>query len=168
MEQLIRYWYLGIVLTCVIGTAYASGAEAHKTIMHPAPGVELVVGGSDLADAVHLFNARIGRIGAFKRGMVSVQNRTDDRVTLEYKFEWLDDEGFPVGDEAGIWERFVLGPREVRTFRSLGKSRRAASMRFTLRYPGDTFIENDLRQQGKWSSHGGLGGDTSTDVLDEE
>lgn len=163
----MKRWLVGVLLASSVA-AHAGEPQPHKTIMHPAPGVELVIGSSNLADAVRLFNARIGRVGVFKRGMVSVQNLTDDRVTLEYKFEWLDDEGFPVGDDAGIWERFSLGPREVRTFRSVGKSRRAASMRFTLRYPGDVFIENDLRQQGKWpASQGGLRG-SSDDLLEEE
>ncbi len=125
-------------------TSSAEKMQQHRTIDQSHPRARLIVGSEGLYDQVRLVKARVAPLGNFMRGQAAVQNLTDERLVLEYKIDWMDDEGFLIGD-GGIWERFALGPRELRPFKSLGKSKRAARMQFTVRFPGDTFIESSTR-----------------------
>ncbi|ACL02528.1 hypothetical protein Dalk_0823 [Desulfatibacillum aliphaticivorans] len=105
------------------------------------PGIRLVIGGKDLTKQVRLVNPKIAPLGKLKKGMVQLRNVSDNRLTLEYKFDWMDEDGFLIGD-GGIWERFSIGPGGVKTLQTVGKSPKAAQMQVTVRFPGDAFMDN--------------------------
>lgn len=133
---------LFVILIFMTTNAYSGSDSGDQNIIDQShPRARLIIGSKQLAKKIKLVKARVAPIGNFMRGQAAIQNSTDQRFTLEYKIDWFDDEGFLVGD-GGIWERFALGPREIRPFKSLGKSKYAARMQFTVRFPGDTFIES--------------------------
>jgi len=121
-----------------IGILNAEPMEQSRTVDSSHPRVRLVLGSDDLYGDIKLVKARVAPIGNFIRGQASVQNLTDENYGLEYKFDWYDDEGFIVG-KGGVWQRFMLGAREIRSFKSLGKSKNASRMQLTVRVPVDYF-----------------------------
>lgn len=150
-QWLQRCALIALVCCCLSGvnivcpTPVYSGDE-NNVIDQSHPRVRLVVGGKGLRKQVQLVKARVVPIGKLMRGQAHIQNLTDKRLSLEYKIDWYDDEGFVVGD-GGIWERLAIGPRELRAVKSLGKSKNAAKMQVTVRFPGDTFIDSYSRTQ---------------------
>jgi len=140
-RRFVRLVAVIIFFTSLALPAYAGKMEEHRTIDTTHPRARLIIGSDGLADNIKLIKARVAPVGRFMRGQISVQNLTDLRLVLEAKFDWVDDEGFLVGD-GGIWERFTLGPRGMKALKSLGKSRNAAKVQVTVRYPGDTLINS--------------------------
>lgn len=124
---------------------FAEKMAESKMIDQSHPRARLIVGSKGLYKKVRLIKAKVVPFRKWMRGSATVQNLTDDRLVLEYKIDWYDDEGFIIGD-GGIWERFALGPRELRPFKSLGKSKHASKMQFTVRFPGDTLIDSSSRK----------------------
>lgn len=139
---------LGVVTQsgCQLGTSDTKRVEAHRTIDTSHPNAILVVGNDALVGTITLLDPRLRKVGAFTQGQVTVQNLSDIRLSLEYKFKWEDTAGFVV-DEDNMWNRFALTPRQVKRFQSTGKSQDAANMVFTVRNPDDVFIEYDLRHK---------------------
>jgi len=142
-----------IALLLTIGMAYAlSGCSAtkganlkykvQKTIDDTHPRATLILGTTELVDNILITNVNVASIGLLSRAGVDVQNLTDDRYTLEYKFVWRDKQGFEV-DASNVWHRFVLTPRKIKSFQSVGKTPEAYSVQFTVRFPDDLYIETD-------------------------
>ena len=106
------------------------------------PRARLVLGGQRLVGEIALLDARLGTAGALAKGEVSVQNLSNDRYTLEYQYAWEDSEGFAIGENR-VWQRFMLGPRELRSFRSVASDPKAYRFTFTVRLPDDFFIHQE-------------------------
>ncbi len=113
-----------------------------STINNANPRVRLVLGSEKLVGKIALVDARLGTAGALPRVEVSAQNLTDHRYTLEYMYTWEDQQGFGINDNP-VWRRFVLGPREIKSLRSVGKSPDAYSVTLTVRLPDDIFIHQE-------------------------
>ena len=118
-----------------------------NTIDASNPRMRLVLGSEALVGQVALVDVRIGNAGSLPRAEVSVQNLTNNRYTLEYLFHWEDRQGFSIPGNP-VWKRFVLGPREIRSFQAVGPSPEAWSATFTVRLPDDRFIHQE-RTSGK-------------------
>ena len=113
-----------------------------NTINAEHPRVRLVLGSEQLVGKIALVNVRLDDSSDLPRVEVSVQNLTNDRYTLEYRYEWQDRQGFGINDNT-VWRRFVLGPREIRSFQTVGKNPDAYSVTFTVRLPDDIFIHQE-------------------------
>lgn len=119
--------------------------ETVPTIDISDPRAKLVIGSEKLLSKIGLGDTRFRQVGQLSQAQVLVQNLTDDRYTLEYKFDWESDRGFSAGG-INTWHRFTLTPRETKTFLSTGKVPEATNIVFTVRLPDDAFIDNYRRQ----------------------
>lgn len=142
-----------VTLLLTVGLAYnlsgcsaTKGAnmkyKAQRVIDDTHPRATLILGSTELVDNVLITNVNVAKAGLLNRAGVDVQNLTDDRYTLEYKFVWRDKQGFEV-DAGNTWHRFVLSPRKIKSFQSVGKTQEAYAMQFTVRFPDDIYIERD-------------------------
>ena len=113
-----------------------------NTVDASHPRMRLVLGSENLIGKVALVDVRFGSTGTLPRAEVTVQNLTNDRYTLEYMYRWEDHEGFSV-DVNPVWKRFVLGPREIKSFQSVAPMPEAWSATFTVRLPDDRFIHQE-------------------------
>ena len=114
---------------------------AVPTIDTQDPRAKLVLGSEDLLGKVALGDTRLRPVGVLTQAQVTVQNLTDNRYTLEYRFDWRDSQGFDVGS-LNTWHRFTLTPRQTQTFNSVGKTPQATNIVFNVRVVDDAFIEN--------------------------
>jgi uncharacterized protein YcfL len=94
------------------------------TINDSNPRARLVLGSRDLVGRIAMTDARIGSVGELARGEVTVQNLTNDRYQLEYQYAWEDAEGFGISENR-VWRRFVLAPRELKSFQTVASSPKA-------------------------------------------
>ena len=116
--------------------------KSQRTIDDTHPRATLILGSSDLVDNILLTNVKVAQVGLLNKAGIDVQNLTDNRYTLEYKFIWRDKQGFAINPN-NVWHRFVLTPRKIKSVQSLGKSVDAYSVQFTVRLPDDLYIESD-------------------------
>lgn len=115
--------------------------EAARTLDQSHPRAKLVLGSDSLVGDVRLSAPRFRSVGVLTEAQVSVQNLTGTQYTLEYRFDWEDEQGFATGNR-GSWQRFYLGPKEIARFNSVGKVPEARNIVFTVRLPDDYFIRN--------------------------
>lgn len=128
MRNIIHLWlFLGTL--CLSASANADNK------------IELIVANDGLIEKVKLTKARVKARGTLKMGDVEVKNLSSERLVLEYRFDWLDEDGFGVS-ESGIWQRFDLGAGDVRSFKSMAKSKEATTFRLVVRYIDDSIIRN--------------------------
>ncbi len=151
MKQLHTTLPLGIVLSAVLiftGCNTTGGSDPNvrhyqqDTIDATNPRARLVLGSKDLVGQIALVDARLGSAGALAKGEVSVQNLSNNRYTLEYQYAWEDQEGFGISENR-VWKRFVLGPREIKSFRSVAGDPKAYGFTMTVRLPDDLFIHQE-------------------------
>lgn len=113
--------------------------HAQDTIDASNPRARLVLGSQDLVGSIALTDARIGAAGDLTRAEVTVQNLSNERYSLEYQYAWEDRDGFSISENR-VWNRFVLAPRELRSFKAVASSPKAHAFTFTVRLPEDFFI----------------------------
>lgn len=113
-----------------------------NTINATNPRARLILGSKDLVGQIALVDARLGSAGALAKAEVSVQNLSNNRYTLEYQYAWEDREGFSISENR-VWKRFVLGPRDLKSFRSVAGDPKAYGFTLTVRLPDDLFIHQE-------------------------
>ena len=134
-----------VLLVTVVPSGCATDSvrppAAVPTIDTQDPRAKLVLGSEALLGKVAMGDTRLRQIGTLTQAQVTVQNLTDNRYTLEYRFDWRDSQGFDVGS-LNTWHRFTLTPRQTQTFNSMGKTPAATNIVFNVRVVDDAFIEN--------------------------
>ncbi len=115
------------------------GLVAGPSLDQSHPRAKLVLGSENLVGRIRLGSPKFRSVGQLTQAQVTVQNLTDYRYTLEYRFDWEDNQGFAAGN-SGSWYRFTLAPRQIDSFTSTGKVPEATSIVFTVRLPDDVFI----------------------------
>ena len=123
-----------------------SASESDYSINSGIPKATLVIGSDRLRGRIDIGNSRFRSVGQLTQAQVMVQNMTETRYTLEYKFDWEDNQGFQV-DSLNSWHRFTLTAGEARTFTSTGKVPDAKNIMFTVRLPDDAFIESEKQEK---------------------
>jgi uncharacterized protein YcfL len=143
-----------IILPAVVAALFVGGCNTttsdspnmrhykQNTINDTHPRARLVLGSKDLVDKIVMVDVRMGAVGALQRAEVSVQNLTNKRYVLEYMYSWEDKDGFSINNNK-VWQRFELGPREIRSFQSVGASPDAYGLTMTVRLPDDIFIHQE-------------------------
>jgi len=114
-----------------------------NTVSTAHPRARLIAGSKDLVGQIDLVNVRFGTVGQLQRAEVSVQNLSNERYSLEYMYVWEDQQGFKVNQNT-VWKRFTLGPREIKSFQTIGVTPTAYGLTMTVRLPGDFFIHQDI------------------------
>jgi uncharacterized protein YcfL len=139
-----------LLVFMVIGCNARRGANidrlAQQTIDDTHPRATLILGHTDLVNNVLITNVRVAQVGLLPKAGIDVQNLTDNRYSLEYKIIWRDKQGFPI-NISNVWHRFVLSPRKIKSFQSMGKTEDAYSIQFTVRFPDDLYIDSDKREE---------------------
>lgn len=141
-----------VLLICLLaaGCSTKKGANidylAQKTIDDTHPRATLILGSTDLVNNILITNVKVAQVGLLPKAGIDVQNLTDNRYSLEYKIVWRDKQGFPI-NVSNVWHRFVLTPRKIKSFQSMGKTEEAYSIQFTVRFPDDLYINSDKREQ---------------------
>lgn len=148
MKNLIRYRWAGLAIgLCAAALAgcnqalprTGSGLVPTSSVNDSHPRATLVLASEPLVQDIVLINPQFQSVGQLSRAQVTVQNLSEKRFSLEYKFDWEDAQGFSVNN-AVAWQRFALSPRQVRKFTSTGKVPDATRITFTVRLPDDAFI----------------------------
>ncbi len=144
--KILKVAFLTLMIAVMVGCSTLKGAnmkyKTQRTIDDTHPRATLILGSTDLVDNILLTNVQVAQVGLLTKAGVDVQNLTDERYTLEYKFVWRDKQGFAL-DSTNVWHRFVLTSRKIKSFQSVGKSEDAYSVQFSVRFPDDLYIESD-------------------------
>jgi uncharacterized protein YcfL len=112
------------------------------------PPLKRVIASDHLIGYIAVVNPRMGKTGNFSKAQVTLQNLTQNRYSLEYQFQWEDEQGFAVGTPRP-WKRFVLAPQEAENVQEMALRPEAIKAVFTVRLPDDDFIERNKELQSQ-------------------
>ncbi|BHH84445.1 DUF1425 domain-containing protein [Desulforhopalus sp. 52FAK] len=107
-----------------------------------------VIASDHLIGYISVVNPRIGKTGNFTKAQITIQNLTQNRYSVEYQYQWQDDQGFAVGSPRP-WKRFVLAPKEAENIQEMALRPEAVKAIFTVRLPDDAFIELNKQLQSR-------------------
>ncbi len=122
-------------------THQVTKASLRQLVNRTYPRATLILGSKYLLGKIAISEPRFRQVGTLTQAQVYVQNLTEDRYTLEYKFDWEDSQGFTIPG-INAWRRFTLTPQQRKTLIAIGKNPQATNIVVTVRLPDDTFIEN--------------------------
>lgn len=132
--------FVGVYGCTTVGPAVGQRTVPQPMIDTSHPQAKLITGSEKLLNNVAIIDPRFRKVGQLTQAEVTVQNLTENRYTLEYKYDWEDSQGFTV-DSRSVWHRFTLTPHQTQRFQSTGKTPEATTIIFTVRFPDDAFIE---------------------------
>ena len=122
-------------------THNVSPAAMNRLVNQTNPRATLIIGSEDMLGKIVISDPRFKSLGTLTQAQVYVQNLTEDRYTLEYKFDWEDSSGFAI-QGINAWRRFTLTAQQRNTLSATGKNPNATNIVVTVRLPDDAFIED--------------------------
>lgn len=117
-----------------------TSTDASTTDVPRAPANVLMA--PELRTDLFVSKVKLRDLGALKQAQVAVENVSGARYTLEYRFEWTDQDGFQAGTTR-TWHRFVLAPGQRELISSTGQVPSASNAVFSVRLPDDYFLNRD-------------------------
>jgi uncharacterized protein YcfL len=123
------------------GAALAEGVGTH-TVDTSHPRAKLVLASEAMLGQVVILDPKFRDVGRLTQTQVTVQNLTENRFTVEYKFDWEDADGFKI-EGPSVWRTLTLTPHLVTNLGSTGKTPQAKKIIVTVRFPDHVFIEQD-------------------------
>ncbi len=120
---------------------------ANKTVSNVAVG-ELIEGEEEdtlqkdyiikdkvLAGKIEIQDVKARHNGDFLEGLAIIHNRENTTVPFEVKFEWFDEEGFPVESNISHWKPDLLYGKESKWIQSICPRPNAKGFKIMIRKP---------------------------------
>ncbi len=143
-----------LTVTATVGVLMLAGCATNEPAPTPTPqpepapiqlvdtsvkNVRITYADEQVATAIKAMNARITKKDAFPKLVFQLVNLTQTKLPIEYKIQWLDQDGAPLQSSAA-WLQATLTGMEVKPIVSLGKSVDAQSAQVTVRFPQNVEI----------------------------
>jgi len=88
-----------------------------------------------LAKDIEVLDVKARQVGEFLEGQAVVRNRKKQTVHFEYRFEWFDQEGFPIESNIALWKPELLYGRESKHLQALCPKPAAKGFKIMIREP---------------------------------
>jgi uncharacterized protein YcfL len=126
--------------------AYGSEVMSTPTVDTSHPRAKIVVASEALVGQIVVIDPKFRELGKLTQTQLTLQNLTENRYTIEYKFDWEDAQGFKI-EGPSVWRTQTMTPHLVTNLNSTGKTPQAKNIIFTIRFPDNVFIEQDKQMQ---------------------
>lgn len=139
-----------LTVTATLGTMLLAGCATNEPAPQPAPepvqlvdnsvpNIRITYANEQVATTVKTLNAHIIKKGALPKLVFQIVNFTQAKFPIEYKVQWLDEDGAPLQSTAP-WLQTTLSGMEAKPVVSLGKSVDAHAAQITIRFPQNVEI----------------------------
>lgn len=98
------------------------------------PNLRVTYADEQVAQCVKVMTARVVKKGQFPKVAFQLVNFTQAKFPIEYKIQWVDEDGAPLQSTAP-WLQTTLSGSEAKPISSLGKSVEAFAALVTIRFP---------------------------------
>lgn len=68
-----------------------------------------------LSDSLSIVDTKTGFVGDLLKAQVSIKNDSGSQLNFQYKFKWLDKNGFEVAIDGRPWQPISITPHESKT-----------------------------------------------------
>lgn len=83
--------------------------------------VLILYGSKNIHKWIRIKNVRMGMAGALPKFAVTLENRTQSALPIEYQITWLDADGFPLPVSSQAWIRITLPENAEKHVMDVGK-----------------------------------------------
>ncbi len=111
--------------------------------------VQLIYGSKNIYKWINLKNVHMGMSGKLAKFALTIENRTQSSLPIEYQVTWLDNQGFPLPVSTPAWIRFNLPENAEKHIMSLAKMPEGYSAQVIVRGADDIKILVPLPQKDK-------------------
>jgi len=128
----------GSMTAMLTGCATTSGYEASGKVVTAEGQITLdksiVVNNRGLAIDIELTDMKSAFIGNLLKVQVSLKSKNRDTVPIQYRFDWLDAQGFEINANQA-WKPFMLYGKETKTIQGVAPDQRAKEFKLKIRDP---------------------------------
>jgi len=128
----------GCLSLLVTGCVTTSGIEASGKVVAIDPKVEInksiVINNRGLASDIEITDMKSAFAGDMLKVQVSLRSNNRDTIPVQYKFDWLDANGFEINSNQA-WKPFMVYGKETRTIQGVAPDPRAREFKLKLRDP---------------------------------
>jgi len=135
----------GIFLLCLLmltGLSCAASTTSNVAVGEIWEGEEgdslekdYVIKDSVLARKIEILDVKARFTGDFLEGLVIVRNRKKKTIPFEVKFEWFDEDGFPIESNVSHWTPELLYGQESKWLKSVCPRPKAKGFKVMIRQP---------------------------------
>jgi uncharacterized protein YcfL len=146
-ENLSLKTLLAALLTCSMtamlsGCATTSGYEASGKVVASEGQTSLdksiVVNNRGLASDIELVDMKSAFVGNLLKVQVSLKSKNRDSVPIQYRFDWLDAQGFEINANQA-WKPFMLYGKETKSIQGVAPDQRAKEFKLKIRDPDEVY-----------------------------
>jgi uncharacterized protein YcfL len=139
LKSLIASLLLAGSLTAMLtGCATTSGYEASGKVVATDGQTELdksiIVNNRGLAKDIELTDMKSAFVGNLLKVQVSLKSKNRDTVPIQYRFDWLDAQGFEINANQA-WKPFMLYGKETKSIQGVAPDQRAKEFKLKIRDP---------------------------------
>ena len=128
----------GGLSSMVAGCATTSGIEASGKVVENGQKKEInksiVINNRGLAGDIEIVDMRNTFAGDLLKVQISLRSNNRDTVPIQYKFDWLDAQGFEINSNQA-WQPFMVYGKETRTIQGVAPDPRAKEFKLKIRDP---------------------------------
>ena len=107
-----------------------TAGEAGETLQK-----DYIINDKALAKEIEILDVKARQIGDFLEGQAVIRNRKKENVQFEYRFEWYDQEGFPVDSNLTLWTPDLVNGSETKWIKSTSPKTQAKGFKILIREP---------------------------------
>ena len=136
---------LCLLLLCLV--AFLPMACAKRTASNVAVGEILegeegetlhkdyIIKDKPLAKEIEVLDVKARYTGDFLEGQAIIRNRKKHTTRFEYKFEWFDQDGFPMDSNISLWKPDLLYGQETKWIKAICPKQNAKGFKVMIREP---------------------------------
>lgn len=103
--------------------------------------VLILYGSKNIHKWVKIKDPRMGMAGRLAKVAITIENKTQSRIPIEYQITWLDLDGFPLPVSTAPWVRFSLPENAEKHIMDVAKMPNAYSAQILVRGARDIKIK---------------------------
>lgn len=136
---------LGLLLVCLVAalpTACTKRTASNVAVGEIVEGEEgdtlhkdYIIKDKPLAQKIEVLDVKARYIGDLLQGQAVIRNRKKQTTRFEYKFEWYDEDGFPVESNISLWKPDLLYGQETKWIHATCPRQNAKGFKVMIREP---------------------------------
>ena len=126
---------LKMIIILVLGsTLFACAVNETATVVVKGNGVTQIIESNSgvLADNLSIGDTHTGYAGDLLKAQVAIKNDSNDTLSFQYKFKWLDKSGFEIAIDGLPWQPIVITPFETKTVQAIAPNASANSFKIMV------------------------------------
>jgi len=99
---------------------------------------DVLINDKALSKEIEVLDVKARHIGDFLEGQAVIRNLRKNTVEFEYRFEWFDQDGFPLESNVTLWKPELVYGKETKWIKAVCPKPDAKGFKILIREPNPT------------------------------